>query len=101
MAHKGRIVDAQLAALLQVVRFDIEPESRELAKVAPNLLLEGEVPVLLDEWQTVPELWSRIKVEVDTRQLPGQFILTGPSIPVDDLTRDTGAGRLARLKMRP
>jgi len=126
MAYKGRIVDAQLAALLQVVgfvviegpkavgktetakqiakkvvRFDIEPESRELAKVAPNLLLEGEVPVLLDEWQTVPELWSRIKVEVDTRQLPGQFILTGSSIPADDLTRDTGAGRLARLKMRP
>ena len=85
----------------KVVRFDIEPEARELAKVAPNLLLEGEVPVLLDEWQTVPELWSRIKVEVDTRQLPGQFILTGSSIPADDITRDTGAGRLARLKMRP
>ena len=67
MAYKGRIVDAQLAALLQVVHFDNEPESRELAKVASNLLLEGEVPVLLDEWQTVPELWSRIKVEVDTR----------------------------------
>lgn len=126
MAYQGRIVDAQLKELLQVVgfvviegpkavgktetakqiakkvvRFDIEPEARELAKVAPNLLLEGEVPVLLDEWQTVPELWSRIKVEVDTRQLPGQFILTGSSIPADDITRDTGAGRLARLKMRP
>ena len=126
MAYTQRLVDTELSDLLAtvpfvliegpkavgktesakrvaktIVRLDIDESSRTLAKVAPEILMQGEAPMLIDEWQLVPELWANIKVEVDSRQLKGQFILTGSSIPVDDVTRDTGAGRVARLKMRP
>lgn len=84
-----------------VIKLDLDPAAQELARISPGLLLVGEVPMLIDEWQLVPELWSWVKFEVDTRQLPGQFILTGSAVPVDEITRDTAAGRLARLKMRP
>ena len=126
MGYTPRLVDSELSELLAtvpfvliegpkavgktesakqvartIVRLDIDESARTLAKVAPDVLLQGEVPMLIDEWQLVPELWANIKVEVDTRQLKGQFILTGSSTPEDDVTRDTGAGRVARLKMRP
>lgn len=126
MAYKRRIVDDELSGLLSsmgfvliegpkavgktesakqlaktVVRLDTDENARILARTLPKVLLEGEAPLLIDEWQLVPKLWANVKVEVDTRQIPGQFILTGSSIPADDGTRDTGAGRVARLKMRP
>ena len=85
----------------KVVRLDIDKNARQLAAISPEVLLAGETPILVDEWQLVPELWGHIKVESDLRQLKGQFILTGSSKPIDDKTRDSAAGRVARLKMRP
>ena len=85
----------------KVVRLDVDKNARQLAAISPEVLLAGETPILVDEWQLVPELWGHIKVESDLRQLKGQFILTGSSKPIDDKTRDSAAGRVARLKMRP
>lgn len=85
----------------KVIRLDIDENARQMAAISPEVLLEGETPILLDEWQLVPELWARVKVESDLRQLKGQFILTGSSKPIEDKTRDSAAGRVARLKMRP
>ena len=85
----------------KVVRLDVDKNARQLATISPEVLLAGETPILVDEWQLVPELWGHIKVESDLRQLKGQFILTGSSKPIDDKTRDSAAGRVARLKMRP
>lgn len=85
----------------KVVRLDIDENARQLAAISPELLLAGDTPILLDEWQLVPELWRHVKVESDLRQLKGQFILTGSSKPIEDKTRDSAAGRVARLKMRP
>ncbi|MBI3429455.1 MAG: ATP-binding protein [Actinobacteria bacterium] len=124
--YKGRIIDHELKNILSfmgfvliegpkavgktesakqvaktVVRLDIDENARILARTSPLTLLEGDVPLLIDEWQLAPGLWAHVKVEVDARQLPGQFILTGSSIPSDDGTRDTGAGRVGRLKIRP
>ena len=84
-----------------MVRLDIDENARQLAAISPELLLAGDTPILLDEWQLVPELWRHVKVESDLRQLKGQFILTGSSKPIEDKTRDSAAGRVARLKMRP
>lgn len=42
-----------------------------------------------------------MRKEVDDRGVAGQFILTGSSVPDDDVTRHSGAGRIARLRMRP
>lgn len=85
----------------KVVRLDVDENARQLAAISPEVLLAGKTPILVDEWQLVPELWGHIKVESDLRQLKGQFILTGSSKPIDDKTRDSAAGRVARLKMRP
>ena len=83
------------------VLFDVDDNARLLAGVSPSDLLNGSTPRLLDEWQLAPEIWNHVRRECDNRQNPGQFILTGSSQPVDDITRHSGAGRISRLKLRP
>jgi predicted AAA+ superfamily ATPase len=65
------------------------------------LVLEGERPRLLDEWQVAPELWNQVRRAVDASGQPGQFLLTGSAVPADDANRHTGAGRFGFLRMRP
>ena len=72
-----------------------------LADTQPSILLQGETPRLLDEWQDAPVLWDAVRFEVDRRNKKGQFILTGSAVPLDDEVWHSGAGRIARLKMRP
>lgn len=67
----------------------------------PRMLPDGPVPRLLDDWQTSPVLWNHVRREVDERHAAGQFLLTGSATPVDDTTNHSGAGRLARVHMRP
>jgi predicted AAA+ superfamily ATPase len=74
---------------------------RELADTKPSLLLKGETPRLIDEWQMSPVLWDAVRFEVDKRGLAGQFILTGSAVPADNVTAHTGTGRFARILMRP
>lgn len=64
-------------------------------------MLEGPIPRLIDEWQIAPAIWNHIRRTVDIRAAAGQFILTGSSVPADDIVRHTGAGRLRRLRLRP
>ena len=73
----------------------------EIAMVAPDTLLEGDVPRLIDEWQTIPILWDGVRFEVDRRKGPGQFILTGSAVPADNATMHTGTGRISRILLRP
>lgn len=80
---------------------DADVGAAQKMQVDPHLLLEGQPPHLLDEWQIYPELWNYVRREVDARALPGQFILTGSATPSDDITRHSGAGRFSRLHMRP
>jgi uncharacterized protein len=83
------------------VSFDRDPNARLLAQTAPDALLSGPIPRLLDEWQLVPEIWGSVRGAIDDRAQPGQFILTGSAVPVDNDTRHTGAARFIRIKMRP
>ncbi len=82
------------------------PEDKEqnlmLADINPSLLLKGETPRLIDEWQLAPKLWDAVRFEVDHRKNEGQFILTGSSVPADQsLISHTGTGRFSFLLMRP
>lgn len=82
------------------------PESRaeniRMVQLAPNILLQGETPRLLDEWQIAPGLWDSVRFEVDHRETPGQFILTGSAVPANrDEIFHTGTGRISWLRMRP
>ncbi len=83
------------------VAFDIDPASRDSVAIDPRLPLTGATPRLLDEWQLAPAVWNGVRREVDARQEPGQFILTGSATPHDDITRHSGAGRISHLRMRP
>lgn len=74
---------------------------QDMAEINPQILLEGEVPRLIDEWQIAPNLWNAVRYEVDQRNEMGQFILTGSAVPPNlDESSHTGTGRISRLKMR-
>jgi uncharacterized protein len=96
----GKTATARQVAASEVL-FDVDANARQAIAVDPSLVLEGPTPRLLDEWQLEPAIWNHIRRAIDDRSEPGQFILTGSAVPVDDLTRHTGAGRITRLRMRP
>lgn len=83
-----------------------KPENKEqnitLVDINPSLILSGDTPRLIDEWQIAPKLWDAIRFEVDHRGEEGQFILTGSSVPANmDEVSHTGTGRFSWLTMRP
>lgn len=75
-------------------------QNRALAEMSPSIVLEGETPRLLDEWQEVPSIWDAVRYTVDGRAEKGQFILTGSSTPKRKGVLHSGAGRIGRLRMR-
>ncbi|MCY4067648.1 MAG: DUF4143 domain-containing protein [Acidimicrobiaceae bacterium] len=83
------------------VLFDRDIDSRSAVSLTPDLVLAGDEPRLLDEWQLAPEIWNRVRHASDETQRTGRFILTGSAVPPDDITRHSGAGRIARVRMRP
>lgn len=124
--YKPRVVDAELGRKLEsvgavlvegargcgktstaltragsVVRLDVEDALREAGMVAPQVLLPGSRPRLLDEFQLVRGLWNHVKVAVDESGEKGQFILTGSATPPDDSVRQPASTRFARIRMRP
>ena len=76
-------------------------QNRQLAQMSPSLVLEGETPRLIDEWQEVPQLWDAVRYKVDQNGNKGQFILTGSATPNHKGILHSGAGRIAKLRMRP
>lgn len=76
-------------------------QNKRLAETAPNIVLEGEKPRLIDEWQEVPRLWDAVRYEVDKLSKKGQFILTGSATPNHKGILHSGAGRIGKLRMRP
>lgn len=73
----------------------------KLAQTAPSLLLRGDRPRLIDEWQTATVLWDAVRYAVDQSPVKGQFILTGSVTADEDEVEHTGTGRISRLRMRP
>ena len=77
----------------------------ELAQSDPKMMLLGERPHVIDEWQRVPEIWDATRREVDFSGCePGQFILTGSATPLVDANTTpshSGAGRFGRIRMFP
>ena len=72
----------------------------ELAKMSPSIVLEGEKPRLIDEWQEATNLWDEIRIDVDKSGLKGQYILTGPSTPNRKGIAHSGAGRYGKIHLR-
>ncbi len=72
----------------------------ELAKISPSLILQGEKPKLIDEWQEATNLWDEIRIDVDKTGLKGQYILTGSSTPNRKGIAHSGAGRFGKIYLR-
>lgn len=125
MKYKERIVDSELQRKLKasgavlikgakacgktetakqvaksILRVDQDPSIPQLMSVAPHRLLSGATPRLIDEWQLEPKLWDFVRHEVDNRQEPGQFILTGSANPEETARMHSGAGRFTIVEMR-
>ena len=95
----GKTATARQRAVSEVL-LDTDPEAERRAALDPRLLLDGETPRLLDEWQRTPRVWDAVRRAVDDRGLPGQFILTGSATPHDQTQRHSGAGRFGIVRMR-
>lgn len=77
-----------------------DPGALELFEADPRRLIDGDPPVLLDEWQRVPASWDLVRRSVDDDPSPGRFILTGSAAAAAGGTH-SGAGRIVRLRLRP
>lgn len=76
------------------------PGQREILLSGSEQLLNAERPVLIDEWQYVPECWDIVRRAVDGGAPPGSFLFTGSNSPAG-LGTHTGAGRIVIVRMRP
>lgn len=82
-----------------IYRLDDEGE-RSVAQADPSRLVSGDRPILIDEWQRLPESFDRVRRAVDDGAAPGSFLLTGSASPTDPPTH-SGAGRIVRVRLRP
>jgi len=103
IAIEGARAVGKTATALQraatVYRLDDEAE-RAIAQADPSRLVRGTPPILIDEWQRLPESFDRVRRAVDEGAAPGTFLLTGSASPVAPSTH-SGAGRIVRVRLRP
>lgn len=86
-----------------IYRLDDEAQ-RQLVSASPRVALQASPPVLIDEWQRLPQVWDAVRRSVDEGASPGRYLLTGSAVPADDevgARPHTGAGRIVSVRMRP
>jgi predicted AAA+ superfamily ATPase len=77
-----------------------DPVELAVAEAEPRRVLDGDPPVLIDEWQRLTETWDLVRRAVDDGAPPGSFLLTGSAVPQPPPTH-SGAGRIVTVRMRP
>jgi predicted AAA+ superfamily ATPase len=77
-----------------------DPAQRAIAQAEPARLLTAPPPVLIDEWQYVPETWDLVRRAADDGAPPGRFLLTGSASP-EGLGTHSGAARIVSVRLRP
>lgn len=75
-------------------------QSLEIARMAPQMALQGESPRLIDEWQEAPQLWDGVRNEIDRSGKRRTFLLTGSAVPREEKPKHSGVGRIEKLAMR-
>jgi len=124
--YRRRLIDSKLATLLAelpalsivgprasgktttaaqlcstVIRMDV-PGEADAFRRDPDAALRGLAePVLLDEWQSVPEVLGAVKRAVDSDFRPGRFVLTGSVRAELEVATWPGTGRVAPVSMGP
>lgn len=99
----GKTTTAEQAArsVIKMQDADMRDEYLSTAMSKPSLLLKGDTPRLIDEWQDAPVIWDAVRTMVDSRGEPGLFILTGSNAVDKTKIRHSGNGRIARMSMLP
>lgn len=95
----GKTTTARSLAASEV-RLDQDRAALTAAQVDPRLVLDGEHPRLIDEYQLADGIWNAVRGRVDDLGGKGLFLLTGSATPEEDPTSHTGARRIAPVKMR-
>ena len=95
----------QAKSIISLQDPDMRDSYQATAAVKPSLLLAGDTPRLIDEWQEAPVLWDAVRAMVDKRNEFGQFIMTG-SNSIDskkkkEYIKHSGSGRIAKMQMLP
>ena len=99
---KTTTAEQQAKSVIKLQNPDKVNEYLATARTKPSLLLKGEQPRLIDEWQDAPMLWDAVRTAVDDAGgVPGQYILTGSNTVDKSQIRHTGTGRITRMKMYP
>lgn len=100
----GKTTTAEQVAksVIKLQDTDMRDEYLATAAAKPSLLLKGDTPRLIDEWQDAPVLWDAVRTTVDDRGgMPGQFILTGSNTVDKTKIHHSGTGRISKLAMLP
>ena len=99
----GKTTTAEQVAnsIIKLQDTDMRDEYLATAATKPSLLLNGATPRLIDEWQDAPVLWDAVRTMVDSRVVPGQFILTGSNAVDKSQIHHSGTGRISKLSMLP
>lgn len=89
-----------------VIELQDPVEGEKYKEIADNnikLLLEGEYPHLIDEWQIIPNIWNAIRYDIDGKDSAGLYIITGSVTPNDKDTKGlhSGVGRMSFVTMYP
>jgi uncharacterized protein len=98
---KTRTAEEKAASALYMQDPDHTASYLKAADIKPSILINGDTPRLIDEWQMAPVLWDAVRFAIDQRGETGQFILTGSAVPKDNAVQHTGTGRISRMTMRP
>lgn len=77
-----------------------DERQREVAAADLDRVVNGNPPILIDEWQLLPPVWDKVRRAVDADPTPGRFLLTGSASPKGGGSH-SGAGRIVILRMRP
>ena len=96
---KTTIAEQQAKSIIRMQDPDKREGYLQTASTKPSLLLAGENPRLIDEWQEAPVLWDAVRVSVDERQKTGLYILTGSNSVDKSKIRHSGTGRIARMRL--
>ncbi|MDE6106531.1 MAG: DUF4143 domain-containing protein, partial [Bacteroidales bacterium] len=98
---KTTTAEQQAKSIIRMQNPDTRANYLSTAQTKPSLLLKGDTPRLIDEWQVAPVLWDAVRHAVDERQRKGQFILTGSTVIDDQEIMHTGTGRISQMDMYP
>lgn len=98
---KTTTAEQQAKSVLYMADPDNQKSYIEMADLRIKMLLKGDNPRLIDEWQIIPQIWDAIRFDVDHRGAEGLYVLTGSAVPAStENIHHTGTGRFAWITMR-